>query len=44
MIVDNNCSFVTTNEFLNSMSDADAKEYVESAETDYWVDEYKNNL
>ena len=35
---------INNDEFLNSMSDTDAKEYVESAETDYWVDEYKNNL
>lgn len=43
MIIDTTCDFGTPIDVLNSMTDAETKEYFESIETDRWVDEYKNN-
>jgi hypothetical protein len=28
---------------IDDMTDEEAKEYFESLEADYWIDEYKNN-
>lgn len=30
-------------DIINNMSDEDQKEYFESLEADYWINEYKNN-
>lgn len=44
MIANNNCSFTNINEMFNSMTDEEVKEYFDDLETDFWVNEYKNNL
>ena len=36
---------ISTNiDAINSMTDAEAKEYFEDLQDDYWIEEYKNML
>lgn len=44
MTTDDNCNFNTNIDALDSMTDAEAKEYFEDLQADYWIEEYKNML
>lgn len=44
MTITDNYNFGTTATMLDNMTDAEAKEYFDDLQADYWIDEYKNNL
>ena len=42
MTITDDYSFGTTATMLDNMTDEEAKDYFESLESDYWIEEYKS--